>query len=200
MTLIENIKISLALADEYSPEVGYEQMYTEDEDFQNKLKTLYAQPYQELSQIKKIKKTKTISRNVNKNAESHYTPYSLPFDMFLLKGVIALDSTTNAPIQGDFFLRIDEKKIYINDTDTSVYKIDYYAYPEVITEETEDDFELEIDQDVQMILPYKVIDNILKTDPSADYNAFRQAYEEALNKLDLRESCMIVNCTSEYDF
>ena len=69
-----------------------------------------------------------------------------------------------------------------------------------ITEETEDDFDLEIDQDVQMILAYKVVDNILKTDPSADYSAFKNAYDEALNRLDLRESAMIVNCKSDYDF
>ncbi len=199
MTLIENIKIALALADEYSPEAGYESMYTEDEDFQNKTKILYAQPYQELSQIKKIKKSKNISRNVSEDAKENYTAYSLPFDMYLLKDVIALDNETNKPIEGDFFLRINEKKIYINDTSKATYKIDYYAYPEVITEATEDDFELEIDQDVQMILAYKVVDNILKTDPSADYTAFKSAYEEAIQKLDLRENAMIVKINNEYN-
>lgn len=200
MTLIENIKIALALADEYSPEVGYEEMYTEDEDFQNKTKILYAQPYQELSQIKKIKKSKNISRNISEDAEEYYTAYSLPFDMYLLKDVIALDRETNKPVDGDFYLRMNEKKIYINDTSKATYKIDYYAYPEVITEATEDDFELEIDQDTQMILAYKVVDNILKTDPSADYTAFRTAYEDALQKLDLKENGVIVKIDYEYDF
>ncbi len=200
MTLIENIKIALALADEYSPEAGYDEMFTEDEDFQNKLKILYAQPYQELSQIKKIKKVKNVSRIYKADATEHYTPYSLPFDLYKIKDVIALDIDTNKRVEGDYFLRINEKKIYINDTSKANYKIDYYAYPEVITEETEDDFELEIDQDVQMILAYKVIDNILKTDPSADYNAFKVAYEEALNKLDLRETDMLITTKNKYNF
>lgn len=200
MTLIENIKIALSLADEYSPDVGYEQMYTEDEDFKNKLKILYAQPYQELSQIKKIRKTKNISRNISEDAQEHYSAYSLPFDMYILKDIIVLDSETNKRIDGDYYVVDNEKKIYINDRDTGIYKIEYYAYPEVITEETEDDFDLEIDQDVQMILPYKVIDNILKTDPSADYAAFRQAYEEAINKLDLRSSEMVVKTKCDYEF
>ena len=51
-----------------------------------------------------------------------------------------------------------------------------------------------------MILPYKAIDNILKTDPSADYTAFKQAYEDAINRLDLSEIGMLVNVKSEYDF
>ena len=199
MTLIENIKIALSLADEYSPDVGYEQMYTEDEDFKNKLKILYAQPYQELSQIKKIRKTKNISRNISEDAQEHYSAYSLPFDMYILKDIIVLDSETNKRIDGDYYVVDNEKKIYINDRDTGIYKIEYYAYPEIITEETEDDFDLEIDQDVQMILPYKVIDNILKTDPSADYAAFRQAYEEAINKLDLRSSEMVVKTKCDYE-
>lgn len=200
MTLIENIKIALALADEYSKEAGYEAMYTEDEDFQNKLKILYAQPYQELSQIKKIKKVKNIDRTYNESATDHYTSYSLPFDFYKLKDVIALDIDTNKRVEGDYFLRINEKKIYINDTSKANYKIDYYAYPEVITDETEDDFDLEIDQDVQMILAYKVVDNILKTDPSADYSAFKNAYDEALNRLDLSETDMLITTKNNYSF
>lgn len=200
MTLIENIKIALALADEYSPEVGYEGMFTEDEDFQNKLKILYAQPYQELSQIKKIKKVKNISRTYSEDATEHYTSYSLPFDLYKIDKIVALDIDSNKKVEGDYFLRINEKKIYINDTSKANYKIDYYSYPEVITDETEDDFELEIDQDVQMILAYKVVDNILKTDPSADYNAFKNAYDEALNRLDLRETNMLVTTKNNYNF
>lgn len=200
MKLIDSIKQTLALADEYSPEVGYSGMYTEDEDFQNKTKILYGQAYQELSQVKKIKKVKTISRNVSDDATEHYTPYSFPFDLYKLKNVVVLEKGTNKPTDGDFYLVKNEKKIYINDTDTSTFKIEYYAYPEVITEETEDDFDLEIDQDVQMLLAYKVTENILKTDPSADHTAFRQAYEDALNKLDLRETDTMISVKSNYDF
>jgi len=200
MTLIENIKIALALADEYSKEAGYEQMYTEDEDFQNKLKILYAQPYQELAQIKKIKKVKNIGRTYNEGATKHYTPYSLPFDLYKIKDIVALDIDTNKRVEGDYFLRINEKKIYINDTSKANYKVDYYSYPAVITEETKDDFYLEIDQDAQMILAYKVVDNILKTDPSADYTAFKNAYDEALNRLDLSETDMLINTKNNYDF
>lgn len=196
MTLEENIKIVLSLIDEYAPEST--NLFTEDEDIQNKIKTLYNQPYQELSQVKKIKKVKTISKTLGDT--EYYREYSLPFDMFQLKSVIILDADTNKKVSGDFYIIESEKKIYINDTSNANYKIEYYAYPTTITEDTDNDFNLEIDQDVQNILPYKVADNLLKSDPSADYTAFRQAYEDAINKLDTRTILPSAVIESKYDF
>ena len=57
----------------------------------------------------------------------------------------------------------------------------------MITEETDDDFMLEIDQDVQMILPYSVASDILKVDPSSDYTAFLDAYNRRLQSLDAKK-------------
>lgn len=198
MTLIENIKIALSLADEYSKVAGYEQMYTEDEDFQEKLKNLYAQPYQELSQIKPIKKTKNISRTIDLEAEDYYEGFRLPSDMRKIKEIIAHDVESNKQVEGDYYL--EGEKIYININSNANYSIIYFAYPELINEDTEDDFELELDQDAQMVLPYKAIDNILKTDPSADYNAFKIAYDEAIQRLDLRETGMLLSIKVDYDF
>lgn len=198
MTLIELIKQGLALADEYSPEAGYAEMYTEDEDFQNKMKLLTAQPYQEMSQIKKIKKQKTYVVTPTDESIDRYTAYSLPFDLYKLKEILVQDGDTNKIIDGDYYLQ--NKKIYLNDNIKANYIVVYYAYPEIINENTEDDFELELDQDAAMIIMYKVIDNILKTDPSADYNAFRMAYEEAIQKLDLAETAEIIRIKADYDF
>lgn len=195
MTLEENIKIVLSLIDEYAPDST--ELFTEDEDIQNKIKNLYNQPYQELSQLKKIRKIKNISKVTSE--EERYTSYSLPTDMYQLKAVVALDSKTNKLIDGDFYIIDTEKKIYINDTSEAIYKIEYYAYPSFVNEDTENDFELELDQDVQNILPYKVADNLLKSDPSADYTAFRQAYEEAINKLDTRTMLPSITISGGYD-
>nr|DAY42929.1 MAG TPA: hypothetical protein [Caudoviricetes sp.] len=196
MTLEENIKIVLSLIDEYAP--SSTNLYTEDEDIQNKIKILYNQPYQELSQIKKISKVKEISKTYSDT--DYYREYSLPSNMYQLKNVIAFDEETNKIVPGDYYIIEGAKKIYINDKSEAKYKIEYYAYPSIITEETENDFSLEIDQDVQNILSYKVADNLLKSDPSADYSAFRQAFEDALNRLDTRKSMSIAVVESEYDF
>lgn len=196
MTLEENIKIVLSLIDEYAPKST--DLFTEDEDIQNKIKNLYNQPYQELSQIKKIKKVKNVSKTTTD--QEYYREYSLPFDMYQLKSVIPTDIDTNKVVNGDFYIIESAKKIYINDTSKANYKIEYYAYPTTINEKTKNSFYLELDQDVQNVLPYKVADNLLKSDPSADYTAFRQAYEEALNKIDSRSILSSATIESEYDF
>lgn len=195
MTLEENIKIVLSLIDEYAP--NSINLFTEDEDIQNKIKILYNQPYQELSQIKKIKKIKNITKtNLDKN---YYREYSLPSDMYQLKSIVVTDINTNSFINGDYYIIENAKKIYINDASKANYKIEYYAYPTIITKDTKKDFYLELDSDVQNILPYKVADNLLKSDPSADYTAFRYAYEEALNKLDNRTILPSATIECEYD-
>ena len=89
----------------------------------------------------------------------------------------------NIPISVPF-KKLGKNKIYIsNEVDAKVV-IEYYVYPTVITEETEDDFQLEVDQDAQMIMPYLVANDILKVDPSSDYTAFQSEYERKLQALD----------------
>ena len=66
--------------------------------------------------------------------------------------------------------------------------LEYYKFPLNINEETEDDFYLELDQDSQSLLPYKVADDILKTDPSANYTAFATEYQRKLQLLDNRKN------------
>ncbi len=196
MTLEDNIRIVLSLIDEYAP--NSVNLFTEDEDIQNKIKILYNQPYQELSQVKKIKKIKNISKTYANN--QYYREYSLPSDMYQLKSIIVTDSDTNKIVNGDYYVIESANKIYINDASNANYKIEYYAYPTTITKDTKNNFYLELDQDVQNILPYKVADNLLKSDPSADYTAFRQAYEEALSKIDNRIILPNAIVESEYDF
>lgn len=196
MTLEENIRIVLSLIDEYAP--NSTNLFTEDEDIQNKIKILYNQPYQELSQVKKIKKIKNIAKTYSD--KEYYREYSLPFDMYQLKSVVVTEIDTNKVTNGDYYIIESAKKIYINDTSNANYKIEYYAYPSTITKDTKNNFYLELDQDVQNVLPYKVADNLLKSDPSADYTAFRQAYEEALSKINTRSIQSIAIIENEYDF
>ena len=61
MTLGENKKITLALIEEYSPN---HPMLTDDEDISTRLNLIYATNYQELSQNKKIIKTKIIKEKL----------------------------------------------------------------------------------------------------------------------------------------
>lgn len=183
MTLGENKKITLGLIEEYS---NANPKLTDDVDIQTRINLLYATNYQELSQKKKILKTKTLKEITDEKIEAGYTEYTLPSSMYQFKRVIALDEN-NKIVDADYYT-VGKRKIYINNESNANYILEYYTYPSIIDEETKDDFTLELDQDVLFILPYAVANDILKTDPSADYTAFLADYKRKLENLNTSSS------------
>lgn len=186
MTLGENKKITLALIEEYAPNNQY---LTEDEDIAARLNLVYAPAYQELSQEKKILKTKVL-KDISEEGTG-YEEYTLPSNMYQQKRVIAMDEENNQ-VAPDYYTL--GRKIYISRASNYKYVLEYFIYPTVITEETSDDFSLEIDQDAQMIVPYLVANDILKTDPSADYTAFLSEYQRKMQAWDMARSSISITC------
>lgn len=183
MTLGENKKIMLGLIEEYSPN---NQLLTEDEDIRNRINLVYATNYQYLSQKKKILKTKTI--NIDTDTDNTMIEYSLPMDLYQFKRIVRLDENNNKANTNYYIVG---KKIYV-EARKGRYIIEYYAYPTEINIETKDNFTLEIDQDVQAILPYLVANDILKVDPSADYSAFYKEYQIRMQNLDTRRELLSI--------
>ena len=182
MTYGENKKITLALIEEYSPNMNEK---TEDEDIALRLPFLYNLAYKELAMTKKIIAIKTYSEIPDEQKSDRYTSYSLPSDLYQIKNIMVLDED-NKPSNADYYTV--QNKIYINDNSKGNTVLEYYRYPQEINEETTDDFYLEIDEDARGILPYKVADDILKTDPSSDYTAFATEYQRKLQILDTRKN------------
>ena len=179
MTLGENKKIALALIEEYDPT---NKLLTDDKDIQNKINFCYATAYMEMGQTKKILKTKTI-KDISDETGTGYEEFSLPGSLMQLKRVIAWDEEGNE-VEPDY--KKLGKKLYINRASNAQYIIEYYIYPAEIKEDTPDEFMLELDLDAQMILPYKVADDIIKTDPSADYTAFLNEFNRKMEAFDTR--------------
>lgn len=179
MTLAENKKIALALIEEYSPN---NPLLTDDEDISTRLNLIYSPNYQKLSQEKKIIKTKVL-KEITGTTEEGFEEYSLPSNMYQLRKIIALDDK-NIEVEPSY--KIIGKKIYLNKEIDAKVILEYFMYPSVITTDTDDDFVLEIDQDVQLILPYAVANDVLKADPSSDYRAFQTEYTQRLKDLDTR--------------
>lgn len=179
MTLGENKKIALALIEEYAPNNTY---LTDDEDIATRLNFLYALNYQELSQNKKLIKTKVL-REITGEVGKGFDEMSMPSSLYQLRKIIALDENNNE-LKADY--KVIGKKIYLSNQIDAKYILEYFAYPTEIKEDTDNDFTLEIDQDVQMILPYAVASDILKVDPSSDYTAFKLEYQRKLDSLDTR--------------
>lgn len=194
MTYGENKKITLALIEEYAPNIVEK---TEDEDIAVRLPFLYNLAYKELATTKKIIAIKTYSEIPDEQKKDKYTSYSLPSDLYQIKNIFTLDEN-NRIINADYYTV--QNKIYINDNSKGKTILEYYKYPQEINEETQDDFYLEIDDDAQTLLPYKVADDILKTDPSADYTSFATEYQRKLQLLDTRKNIPIVTLKEpEYD-
>lgn len=63
------------------------------------------------------------------------------------------------------------------------YTIYYRAYPEVITVLTEDDYELEVDREVAVILPLYMASQLYKDDDNGIATAYRNEFEVALERL-----------------
>lgn len=69
----------------------------------------------------------------------------------------------------------------------------YYRYPTIIDEDTDDAFQLELDQDALNIAPTGIAGTILMTDISNQYGAvFLNNYEQMLQRLDSRTSDTVV--------
>ena len=191
MTYGESKKQVLALIEEFSPHM---KAYTEDEDIALRLPFLFDLAYQELAQNKKIMATKLYPEKEEK--VDKYTAYTLPSDLYQIKNVFMLDKD-NKKGNVDYYT-LGKNKIYINDNTQGQTVLEYYKFPQNLTEETEDDFYLELDQDAQSVLVYKVADDILKTDPSSDYTAFATEFQRKLQLLDNRRSVPSV-CLKEYE-
>lgn len=188
MTLGENKKICLALIEEY---VKTNPNLTDDTDIQDRINLLYAPAYQELSQLKKIVKTRTIKEIEDEVSEEEgYEEMSLPSNMYQLRKVLAWDKDGN-DVTPDY--KLVGNKIYVNRQSNAQYILEYYIYPTEIRENTSDNFMLELDQDVQMILPYQVANDILKVDPSADYQAFLAEYQRKKQEIDNRRDIATIS-------
>lgn len=183
MTYGESKKQILALIEEYAPNRD-KNSFTDDEDIALRLPHLFDLAYQELSQNKKIVASKFYPEKEEK--VDKYSSYTLPSDLYQIKSVFMLDEN-NKKGNADYYTA-GKNKIYINDNTQGQTVLEYYKFPLNINEETEDDFYLELDQDAQSVLVYKVASDILKTDPSADYSAFATEYQRVLQLLDNRRN------------
>lgn len=64
-----------------------------------------------------------------------------------------------------------------------IAEIDYFKYPERITEKTKDSYEFELTNDVLEIMPYGIAADLLKSDISTEYGRIYAERYEAMKQL-----------------
>lgn len=184
MTYLENKKMFYSLIDEYNPNNEY---FTDDDDAKTKCANLYNGRYFDLASQKFNKKTKSYDIEEGRG----FTSFKLPSGNYIR--VLGGRNEYNEVIPMEY--RIEGENIVISNKTKGKMLVEYIPYPTAITDETDDDFELEIDDELASILPYGVAADLLKTDPGEDWTAFEKEYERRLAKIVSTRTTMSVNIT-----
>lgn len=174
MTLKEMTKKILTMIEEYDENA---ESFTSDQDIEMKLKETINQVMFELARIKKI--PDYVGMEVNEGDLIRFE------DIASLTGyeVYQLDKVHGV----NFEFRANGTIIKV--LQSGELEIDYFRYPERITDKTSGSYEFELSADVLEIMPYGVAGDLLKTDVSTEYGTiFSTRYEQMKQQLDPRNS------------
>ncbi len=172
MTLLEMKKKVLGLIEELNP--GSE-LLTDDPDIATKINDVINQILFELARFKKI--PEYVELEVSEGdlitfedieEESGYAVYQLD----IVRGT-------------EYQYKAQGTKIKV--MKDGILEIDYFRYPERITDKTPKSYEFELSQDVLEIMTYGIAGDLLKNDVSTNYGTiYSQRYESMLQRLDPR--------------
>lgn len=176
---------TLRLLQEY---VEDEDELTDDEDIANNIIPAANKILFELSRAKKIEAYTT------KDAKENET-----LDLRTLPNYYQLKLIRFTPREENTFLEESEENYdivgsYISFKKQGVATIYYYRYPTLITEDTADNFELELSLDALNIASTGIAGTILMTDISNQYGSvFLNQYQQMLQLLDSRSSDTMIS-------
>ena len=174
MTLLEMKKKVLGLIEELNSD---SELLTDDPDIATKINDVINQVMFELARMKKIPDYVEIQvaegdiiRFEDIESEGGYEVYQID----VIRG-------------GDYEMKA--QGTVIKALEDGTLEIDYFRYPERITEKTKGNYEFELSADALEIMPYGVAGDLLKSDISNNYGQiYSQRYETMLQRLDPRYS------------
>jgi hypothetical protein len=172
MTLEEMIKKTLTMIEEIDPNSP---SLTADPDIEAKMPHVINQVMYELARIKKIPDYAEI--------EVHAGDLIRFDDIANVNGyeVYQIDTVHGASHE------MKAQGTIIKVLESGTLEIDYFRYPERITEKTKGNYEFELSADVLEIMPYGVAADLLKSDVSTEYGVvYSKRFEEMLQRLDTR--------------
>jgi len=173
MTLEEMKQKVYALIEEYNEDA---EELTEDEDLIAKMNTTVNSVMFEVSRMKKIPATKTITVEFEEGeTEKEMKLTDIDDSIYQLDLIRGLNST----VFGDTIIFEEE----------GTARVFYYKYPVAITEDTDDSYVFELDSDALECMIYGIAADLLKSDVSQNYgNVYAQRYEQLLQRLDSRKA------------
>jgi hypothetical protein len=174
MNLTEMKKKILGMIEELDPDT---ESLTSDQDIETKLNDTINQVMYELARMKKIPDYAEIEVQAGDLVRFEDITAVSGYDVYQLDRVRGVDYQFRA------------NGTIIKVLESGTLEVDYFKYPELITEKTNGSYEFELSADALEILPYGVAGDLLKTDVSTNYGEiFTQRYELMLSRLDPRYS------------
>lgn len=174
MTLREMKKKVLGLIEELNPD---SEVLTDDPDIATKINDVINQIMFELVRMKKMPGYVEIPVTEGELIDFAKIEKAGKYEVYqiiIIKGV-----KCEQKAQGTIYKVLE----------SGTAEVEYYKYPEQITEKTKDNYEFELNTDVLEIMPYGIAADLLKSDISADYGAvYSQRYETMIQRLDPRYS------------
>lgn len=175
MTLLEMKKKVLGLIEELNKDSA---LLTDDPDIATKINDVINQVQFELARMKKIAGYVEMAVSAGDLITFETISTASGYEVYQLDVVRGVEYELKA--QGTII------KVLENGT----LEVDYFRYPELITEKTKDNaYEFELSPDALEIMPYGVAGDLLKSDVSTNYGEiYSQRYESMLQRLDPRYS------------
>ena len=174
MTLLEMKKKILGLIEEVNPDSAD---LTDDPDIATKLNNVINQVMYELARFKKIPDYVEMEVAAGDLIRFEDIETASGYEVYQLDIVRGAEHEYKA--QGTI----------IKVLESGMMEIEYFRYPERITETTKNTYELELSPDALEIMPYGVAADLLKSDVSNNYGQiYAQRFEELKSRLDSRYS------------
>lgn len=179
MNLAEMKKKVLGLIEELNPS---SELLTDDPDIATKINDVINQVLFELARYKKIPKYVEIEVNAGDTITFEDIEKESGYEVYQIDSASGVGYKPKA--NGTIF------KI----TQSGTLEIDFFAYPERITEKTKDkSYEFELSPDALEVMPYGVAADLLKSDVSTEYGTiYATRYESMKQMLDPRFQMSIV--------
>jgi hypothetical protein len=86
-------------------------------------------------------------------------------------------------IQTSKYYRESDNVLVLDRNEPGSYTVYYRAYPEEITAETDDDYELPLDKEVVVLMPLYMASQLYKDDDNGIATSYRNEFEVALESL-----------------
>lgn len=172
MNLLEMKKKTLGLIEEVNPN---HEVLTDDPDIAAKLNDVINQVMYELARFKKL--PDYVEIEVNKGDLLRFE------DIESAGGYEVYQIDTVKGVSHEY----KSQGTIIKVLESGTAEVEYFKYPERITDTTKNTYEFELSPDALEIMPYGVAADLLKSDVSNNYGqVYAARYEQMLQRLDPR--------------